>query len=795
MESIRTSDKLDISYNDYLEAGFVPLLCKGYNPKYNRGKVYRAAKEPITMGFTSSGYKPPAHNEIVAWEEAGGWTGWVIPKGVIALDVEDPEDVSRVEQIYQEKGISPAIHRTNNGVHFFFHTDQDLPAASKVFTKCGVTVTYRVGGKNYLILAPTNGRTWELWKKPEDLTVLPTEFEPYDRKSIEDVLNNLSWYVHKAHGAGHFGGFEDIDAALMVLLIECGLTDDPIHQTFQVIFGTAYDARQTSTMYQRTVSRREGGDLLMGAGSFIQRAKDQELKEVIRFVRELETVTGGSRITVTTEWPDPIPFDNFSLLPDFPVDALAGIGREMVETVAEVNQVDPALAASIYMGALSACCAKKTRVSLVSHEEPVNLYLISILDSGNRKSSTDAAMTAPLYEYQQMRQDETEPTIRDAVNDRKIKEKRLETLQKRASSEDDFKKRRQLEEEARDVSREIAENSVPTPPTYLVDDITPEKLGDLMADHGERMAVMSAEGGILEIMGGRYDKNGNGNLDLFLKGHAGDPWATHRIGRESKAMRSPALTLCLAVQTGVVDDIGRNNQFRGKGLLARFLYSRCKSQVGYRERQTRGLPPSLVNQYREHIVSLMGLPATERISLSRDGQALWDEFYNDVEKEMRAGESLYYLQDWGSKLPGAVARIAGLLHLAQHGEKGLNLPISVDIVNASCLIGAYFKDHAVAVFNMMREDSGVKLARQILDFLKRGQTEVFQGREVMRHTSISSMEEIHEGINTLLDRGYIREEDLTEGSRMGRPRARRYRVNPNIFEIRKESTDKTDKSL
>jgi hypothetical protein len=126
------------------------------------------------------------------------------------------------------------------------------------------------------------------------------------------------------------------------------------------------------------------------------------------------------------EWPEPVPFDQYSSLPDFPLDALSGVGRKMVEVVSEVNQVDPAMPASMYLGVLSTCLAKKGKVDLKSHHEPLNLYTCSILESGGRKSSTASDMASPVYEYEKRRRDEMTVTIQDAYNSYKIKEKRLE---------------------------------------------------------------------------------------------------------------------------------------------------------------------------------------------------------------------------------------------------------------------------------------------------------------------------------------------------------------------------------
>ena len=306
-----------------------------------------------------------------------------------------------------------------------------------------------------------------------------------------------------------------------------------------------------------------------------------------------------------------------------------------------------------------------------------------------------------------------------------------------------------------------------------------------MAENGERMSVITPEGGLFEIMAGRYSKDGTGNLDLYLKGHAGDYWGNHRIGREKKTMEAPALTLCLAVQSDVIEEAGRTPHFRGKGLLARFLYARCKSQVGYRDRQPKSIERTLSDSYKNHVLSLMDVPSTgATLRLSQDAQSAWDEFYNDIEREMRPEGSLYYLPDWGSKLPGAAARIAGLLHLAEHGARGLSLPISVNSVTASCAIGAYFKEHAIAVFGFMMEDKRIKLAKQILDYIARARPETFKGRDVIHCTGIKIMEDVDQGLKVLLDRGYVRAEEpaKVDGTvKTGRPAAISYRIHPHLL--------------
>jgi hypothetical protein len=278
-------------HSDYLSAGLIPLFCKGYHPRYNATEDYKTAKEPVSSGWTLPEYRPPSLKEIESWEKEGGWTGWLIPKEMIVLDVEDSDDIAHVRELCRTRGIEPGIHRTNNGLHFFFLTDLNLSASSEVFTKCGIKVTYRVGRKNYLILAPINSRSWESWIVRDQLPILPDEFLPYDRKSIDEVLNCLSWVVRKAYREGYLSGYEDLDAAFMALLVDCKLSLRQIHRSFEITFGRDYDERQTHTMYERTLTKIENEEPVIGAGSFIQKIKELDLSESGRFTRELQAVT------------------------------------------------------------------------------------------------------------------------------------------------------------------------------------------------------------------------------------------------------------------------------------------------------------------------------------------------------------------------------------------------------------------------------------------------------------------------------------------------------------------------
>jgi replicative DNA helicase len=122
--------------------------------------------------------------------------------------------------------------------------------------------------------------------------------------------------------------------------------------------------------------------------------------------------------------------------------------------------------------------------------------------------------------------------------------------------------------------------TVPAEPRLVADDITAEAAASLLAAQGGRLAVLSAEGDIFATLAGRY--SGTPNLDVFLKGHAGEMLRVDRKGRPAEYIEHAHLTLGLAVQPGVLRALADMPGFRDRGLLARILFSLPENTVGRR---------------------------------------------------------------------------------------------------------------------------------------------------------------------------------------------------------------------
>jgi len=88
-------------------------------------------------------------------------------------------------------------------------------------------------------------------------------------------------------------------------------------------------------------------------------------------------------------------------LPPFPVDSLSDWLRAFAQAEATATQTQVDLAAMLGLSVVSAACARKVVVQVKpGYREPANIYTVTTLPSGSRKTAVFADATAPLEEYE-----------------------------------------------------------------------------------------------------------------------------------------------------------------------------------------------------------------------------------------------------------------------------------------------------------------------------------------------------------------------------------------------------------
>ena len=473
-------------------------------------------------------------------------------------------------------------------------------------------------------------------------------------------------------------------------------------------------------------------------------------------------------------WDTPIPFDEYDL-PTFPVDALPEVIRRYVLAVAESTQTSVDMAAVEALGVVSLCSQGKYFIrGNADWAEPLNTYTVVILPPAERKSSVLSMMIRPVEVFEKLENERRSPEIVKSQMELSKLEKEKRSLVERAS------KGKATEEDIKNKAKEIAEYEPVKPLRLFVDDVTSEKLTSVLAENNGCAAVVSAEGGIFDIISGLYSRNVN--IDVFLKGHSGDTIRVDRIGRASESIIHPALTMVLAVQPEVLNGLMSNNTFRGRGLTARFLYSMPKSTVGSRSFSTEPIPEGVRVRYQDLIEAILSSDNEQQpISLDDGAQEVLETLFNEVEGRLKG--DLAEIPDWAGKFVGSVLRISGILHVMKYPKDSMFDSVDRETMENAVTIGRYFLEHAKAAYSLMGADAVNKNAQYLLSAIRRERLEEFSRRDAMRLCRrFKTAESLQPVLDRLCEYGYLAAKPLPPAHGAGRKPSEVYLTNPAVLE-------------
>lgn len=476
-------------------------------------------------------------------------------------------------------------------------------------------------------------------------------------------------------------------------------------------------------------------------------------------------------------WLEVVSFDVLDV-PEFPTRALPDVLRQWVEAESHATQTPADLAALL---ALAVCSATVARCIVIEARagwrEPVNLFVAVLLEPGNRKSAVFADSMRPLRELEAELIEAARPEVARAQSDRRQAESRLRKLEKLAAEKGDAEARH----EAGNLAAELADGAEPVLPRLIVDDATSEKLGMMLAEQGGRVASMSPEGGVFDLMAGLYSKSGIPQFGVYLMGHSGDDLITDRVSRKSVRVERPALTCAYAMQPAVIEGLAENTAFRGRGLLARFLYAAPQSWVGRRETAPAPVSDATRGAYRQAVRALADVEGEHVLRLMTDASAALQVWEAEIETMLGDGGQMEIMRDWGAKLAGATLRLAAVLHCVGHGPAGR---IEGPTIAAAVEIGRYLVPHAEAALNLMaaKDVSGDDDARYVLRWIERHGRREFTKRDAQQHGKrrFPKADDIDPALAELTRRNYIRLRPA-EAASPGRPPSPTYEVNPAAF--------------
>jgi len=443
-------------------------------------------------------------------------------------------------------------------------------------------------------------------------------------------------------------------------------------------------------------------------------------------------------INSDSSWPLPIPLEEH-ILPPWPDIVFHEPLNDFVKELSLSTETPSLLGGLLTLSAVATAVAGKYHVSLkTDYQEPLNLWTCIAMPPASLKTGVLKVILEPLAAWEMEQRNILEPKIKETESLHRTLTERIQQKRKKVGNLSN-EKYELIQKEILELEKKIP--VIPTLPRLWVGDVTAERLASLMAEQDERMAIFLDEGGIFENMAGRYS-GGIPNLDIFLQGHSASSVRVSRQGRASLFLNHPTLTMGLAVQPEVLRGLAGKKGFRGKGLLARFLYAIPPSNLGYRTRQAPSLSLATKQNYQNMMNALLNLPwamgnegkISQPLFLSSEAQEFWNSFALRVEKDLRPGGQFENIQDWAGKLPGAVARISGLIHMARHALRDPRQhPIYGVDMEAAIALAEVVSIHTLSVFDLMGADPAFEGARLIKKWITERQQATFTVRDCQYH--------------------------------------------------------------
>lgn len=377
----------------------------------------------------------------------------------------------------------------------------------------------------------------------------------------------------------------------------------------------------------------------------------------------------------------------------YPVDALPELIRQAVEEVQTFVQAPIEMVAA---SALTALSVAGQQLADVRRDNglcgPVSLYLLTVAESGERKSSVDGHFMQAIREQ--------ERAAREAATGDIANHAAAMTAWE-ASREAAAGKLKKAAADGKDLSGATAdlanvEGGKPTSPRiprWLYADTTYEKLTRNLATNWPAAAIVSSEGGA--VLGGHSLGRDSAmrTMSAINELWGGATLTIDRATSDSYSVRNARLTVGLQVQPSVLASfMERERNSRGSGFLARFLFSAPASTQG--TRQFRSAPPiwRALAPFNARIAELLAITPNidadgglclPLLDFTPEAKAVWVDWYNLIERQLGPTGELANVRDLASKAADNIARLAALFHIFEAGAAGA---IGIEAVQAAAPI-------------------------------------------------------------------------------------------------------------
>lgn len=448
--------------------------------------------------------------------------------------------------------------------------------------------------------------------------------------------------------------------------------------------------------------------------------------------------------SASQDWPEPQPLVVKVAAEPYPFNALPETIRSAVEEVQGFTKAPVPLVASSALAALSLAIQAHADVKRAEKlAGPVGLFLLTIADSGERKSTCDGFFTSAIRDYEAQQAEVTKPLVKNYRAAQEGWEARhggiKDKIRQLAKAE---KPTGDLEEVLRNLEHDKPEP--PRVPRLIYGDATPEALKWNLAMLWPSGGVVSSEAGIVFGAHGMGKDSVMRNLATLNQLWDGADIATERRTSESFTVKGARLTIALQVQeTTLRSFFDRTGALaRGTGFLARFLVAWPESTQGFRPfTEAPANWPHLV-QFNKRIAAILDQPAPidengalfpSMLPLTPDAKIAWVAFHNAIESELASGGELYDVRDVASKTADNAARLAALFQVFEHPKGSA---VGLTALESASRIAAWHLNEARRFFGELALPAeladAARLDSWLIEYCKREKTHLIPLKKVQQ---------------------------------------------------------------
>lgn len=389
-------------------------------------------------------------------------------------------------------------------------------------------------------------------------------------------------------------------------------------------------------------------------------------------IRALTTVVAESRESQARDAPEPL--RRPTPLPEpYPIAELGGTLAGACESLRRVIQAPDAVCGASVLAAASLATQGLADVHNDGRVHPLSLWLLTIAESGERKSAVDAEAMRPAREYEKERAkdfDALQENYTAQMAEWESRRDHAKTTAKRAGGSG-----------LADALRKIGPAPpAPLTPRVTVADFTAEGLAKMLANNLPSVGAFTDEAALVFGGHGMTKETITRTAGTLSKLWDSGTLDRVRAGDGAVKLYGRRLALHLMAQPVIAERALSDDVLAGQGFLARCLLAWPESTAGRRPYVAESLRnDAAMTQFWARLTDLhrVPLPITESqsnelapraLTMTEDAVKAWRGVHDAIEAQIAPGGRYAMVRGWASKAPEQCLRIAGVLTLVEEPD-------------------------------------------------------------------------------------------------------------------------------